>query len=152
MTQQREGILRIIQSSGQHLTAEQIFLAAKQELPSLAIGTVYNNLNALCADGTITRVQISRQMELEAGQPDAAMRRSLFLSGGTADQLYLAVRLAICRLLLPGGAPIVLDDALVMFDDERLQLALDLLRREAAGRQIFLFTCQSREKALEKQL
>ena len=62
------------------------------------------------------------------------------------------MRLAICRLLLPEGAPIVLDDALVMFDDERLQLALDLLRREAAGRQIFLFTCQSREKALEKQL
>lgn len=61
MTKQREVILRIIQSSGQHLTAEQIFLAAKQELPSLAIGTVYNNLNALCADGTITRVQISRQ-------------------------------------------------------------------------------------------
>lgn len=61
MTKQREVILRIIQSSGQHLTAEQIFLAAKQELPSLAIGTVYNNLNALCAEGTITRVQISRQ-------------------------------------------------------------------------------------------
>lgn len=61
MTRQRELILRIIQSSGRHLTAEQIFLEAKQELPSIAVGTVYNNLNALCAEGTITRVQISRQ-------------------------------------------------------------------------------------------
>ena len=61
MTKQREVILRIIQSSDQHLTAEQIYQAAKRELPSLAMGTVYNNLNALCAEGTITRVPINRQ-------------------------------------------------------------------------------------------
>ena len=96
--------------------------------------------------GCYARVQISRQMDMEAGQPDAAMRRSLFLSGGTADELYLSVRLAVCRLLLPEDAPIVLDDALAMFDDDRLCLALCLLQREAANRQILLFTCQSRER------
>lgn len=96
--------------------------------------------------GRYARVQISRQMELEAGQPDAATHRARFLSGGTADELYLSVRLAVCRLLLPEDAPIVLDDALAMFDDERLRLALRLLRREAANQQILLFTCQSREK------
>lgn len=96
--------------------------------------------------GRYARVQISRQMDMEAGQPDAAMRRSLFLSGGTADELYLSVRLAVCRLLLPEDAPIVLDDALAMFDDDRLCLALCLLQREVANRQILLFTCQSRER------
>ena len=96
--------------------------------------------------GRYARVQISRQMDLEAGQPDAAMRRLLYLSCGTADGLYLAVRLAICRLLLPCGAPIVLDDALAMFDDERLRLALTLLQRESADRQILLFTCHQRER------
>ena len=50
------------------------------------------------------------------------------------------------RLLLPEDAPIVLDDALAMFDDDRLCLALCLLQREAANRQILLFTCQSRER------
>ena len=85
-------------------------------------------------------------MEPEAAQPDAAMHRARFLSGGTADELYLSVRLAVCRLLLPEDAPILLDDALVMFDDDRLRLALHLLRREAETRQILLFTCQSREK------
>ena len=103
--------------------------------------------------GRYARVQISRQMELEAGQPDAAMRCSLFLSGGTADELYLSVRLAVCRLLLPEDAPLLLDDALVMFDDDRLRLALRLLQREAANRQILLFTCQHREqKALTTDL
>ena len=69
------------------------------------------------------------------------------LSGGTIDQLYLALRLAISELLLP-EAPIVLDDALVAFDDERAKVALQVLAEEAQSRQILLFTCQSRERRL----
>ena len=95
--------------------------------------------------GRYARVQVDRRMNLEAGEQDAVMHRLLSLSGGTADGLYLAVRLAICRLLLPASAPIVLDDALAMLDDTRLRLALQLLQQEAASRQILLFTCQSRE-------
>ena len=86
-------------------------------------------------------------MNLEAGEQDAVMHRLLSLSGGTADGLYLAVRLAICRLLLPASAPIVLDDALVRFDDERCRAALELLLEESKSRQILLFTCQHRESA-----
>ena len=63
------------------------------------------------------------------------------------DQLYLALRLAICDLLLP-DAPIVLDDVLVYFDDERALLALETLREMSKSRQILLFTCQNREKRL----
>ena len=74
-------------------------------------------------------------------------RQLLYLSGGTADQVYLAVRLAICRLALGEDVPIVLDDALVRFDDERMRAALTLLRQEAGTRQIILFTCQKREQA-----
>ena len=105
---------------------------------------------AALTGGRYARVQVDRRMNLEAGEQDAVMHRLLSLSGGTADGLYLAVRLAICRLLLPASAPIVLDDAIAMLDDTRLRLALQLLQQEAASRQILLFTCQSREaQALE---
>ena len=105
---------------------------------------------AALTGGRYARVQVDRRMNLEAGEQDAVMHRLLSLSGGTADGLYLAVRLAICRLLLPASAPIVLDDALAMLDDTRLRLAMQLLQQEAASRQILLFTCQSREaQALE---
>ena len=105
---------------------------------------------AALTGGRYARVQVDRRMNLEAGEQDAVMHRLLSLSGGTADGLYLAVRLAICRLLLPASAPIVLDDALAMLDDTRLRLALQLLQQEAASRQILLLTCQSREaQALE---
>ena len=72
-----------------------------------------------------------------------------YLSAGAADQLYLAVRLAVCDLVLPpeNAVPIVLDDALSSFDDQRCAAALDYLRKEAEKRQILLFTCHSREAA-----
>ena len=78
----------------------------------------------------------------DGGQP----RSALYLSAGTADQLYLAVRLALCRLTLP-GAPLVLDDALCAFDDVRMARALDLLRDMGRERQILLFSCHGREAA-----
>ena len=73
----------------------------------------------------------------------------LLLSAGALDQLYLAVRLAVCQLVLPAekNVPLVLDDALANFDDDRCAAALDWLRQEAEHRQILLFTCHSREAA-----
>ena len=73
------------------------------------------------------------------------------LSGGTVDQLYLALRLAICELLIP-EAPIVLDDALVYFDDRHAALALETLRELSETRQVLIFTCQSREKRILDEL
>ena len=77
----------------------------------------------------------------------SASRSALFLSRGATDQLYLAVRLAICETVLPDNepAPLVLDDALANFDDARCIAALKWLRKEAEHRQILLFTCHSRE-------
>ena len=99
--------------------------------------------------GVYDQVSLTREFEaLAAKQGDVTPHRLLTLSKGTADQLYLAVRLAVCDLVLPGDdpAPLVLDDALVNFDGKRLALALDLLRELAQNRQILLFTCQNRER------
>ena len=45
------------------------------------------------------------------------------------------------------AVPIVLDDALVNFDDGRMAAALDYLVELSKTRQILLMTCQSREAA-----
>ena len=74
-------------------------------------------------------------------------RSALFLSRGTADQLYLSVRLEVCGLCLPERPPILLDDALAAFDDRRMALALELLKELAREQQVLLFTCQGREGA-----
>ena len=59
--------------------------------------------------------------------------------------MYLALRLAVWEVLAP-GCPIILDDALVRFDQTRMERAVDLLRDLARERQILLFSCQDREK------
>jgi uncharacterized protein YhaN len=63
------------------------------------------------------------------------------------DQLYLALRLAVAEELTP-DAPLVLDDALVRFDDTRLKAALDILQEMGQNKQVILFTCQGRENRL----
>ena len=63
------------------------------------------------------------------------------------DQLYLALRLAVAEELSP-TAPLVLDDALVRFDDDRLKAALEILREEAKTKQVILFSCQRREQEI----
>ncbi len=52
-------------------------------------------------------------------------------------------------MVLPAdkAAPLVLDDALVTFDDDRMAQALSYLVQLSQRRQILLFTCQSREAA-----
>lgn len=74
-------------------------------------------------------------------------RDKLFLSKGTYDELYLALRLALCDTILPNEEtlPMVLDDVLVNFDDERAFRTLSYLKKLAETRQIILFTCHTRE-------
>ena len=99
------------------------------------------------------RVSLNRDMEGEAARSgDVLPRSALYLSRGTTDQLYLAVRLAVCRLCLPELPPLLLDDALTAFDDERLKLALELLGELASQQQIILFTCQKREGEVLEEL
>ena len=99
-------------------------------------------------EGQYEEVSLARDLSVTvretgtlAGQPLSTV------SQGTADQLYLALRLAVADLVLPypGAAPLVLDDALLTFDDHRLDLALDCLTGLAGDRQVILFTCQHRE-------
>lgn len=100
---------------------------------------------------TWSHILLDREFHLSAESGSDPTRRSVqLLSAGTADQLYLAVRLAICEMILPPeqNPPLILDDALLTFDDARLSTTLDYLTQLGAQRQILLFTCQGREAAL----
>ena len=103
--------------------------------------------------GTLTgqrydRLTLSSDLTLNAStQEEDTLRPAQYRSDGTVDQLYLALRLAVAEELTP-DAPLVLDDALVRFDDTRLKAALDILREMGQTKQVLLFTCQGRENRL----
>ena len=95
--------------------------------------------------GRYERFSLSEDLSVQTSTAgENILRPALWCSDGTADQLYLALRLAVAGELTP-DAPMVLDDALVRFDDERLRTAMEILREEAVHKQIILFTCQGRE-------
>ena len=99
-------------------------------------------------EGRYPRISLGEDLSLSAAAEQEDVLHSIqWRSEGTADQLYLALRLAVAEELTP-DAPLILDDALVRFDDTRLSQALQILKEEAETKQVLLFTCQSREKAL----
>ena len=100
---------------------------------------------AFMTGGRYEGLFINRDFTVQTGSADdSMMRRSEYLSAGTYDLMYLAVRLAVCKLALPGSdpCPIILDDPLVNFDPEREKQAIKLLKELAKERQIILFTCR----------
>ncbi len=106
---------------------------------------------ARLTDNRYDKVCLTREMEAGAEETDGVVTRDvLSLSTGTTDQLWLAVRLAVCDLALPEDdpCPLVLDDALSNFDDDRVLLALRLLKEVSQRRQIILFSCHSKESEL----
>lgn len=96
-------------------------------------------------DGRYNRLTIAQDLSLQAGAgEESVMHTAQWRSEGTIDQMYLALRLAVSKAVMP-DCPLILDDALLRFDDVRHATAMEILKEEASQRQIILFTCQSRE-------
>lgn len=99
-------------------------------------------------DGRYDRLTLEQDFSLQvSARQEDTLRSVLWRSDGTVDQLYFVLRLAVAEELTP-EAPLILDDALVRFDDDRLVAALKVLKAQAQSKQVLLFSCQSREKAI----
>ena len=132
---QREEALALAQSAldAAHEQLEQVYAP---KLTGLA-GDYLQKLTRGRYDALILR----QGMELLVRERATALTRPLAaLSSGARDQVWLALRLAMTRLLLPAGAPILLDDALLTFDEDRTRSALEVLQAE--NRQVILLTCK----------
>jgi len=57
LTKQREVVLQVIQNAEEHLTANEVFDAAKNLLPTISFATVYNSLRYLKDAGYINEIQ-----------------------------------------------------------------------------------------------
>ncbi|MFH1892139.1 MAG: AAA family ATPase [Candidatus Zixiibacteriota bacterium] len=95
--------------------------------------------------GKYTQVRFDRQslkFEVFSNEMNDWAEPENCLSRGTIDQLYLAARLAMVKIISEDRHPvIILDDPFVTFDKERRDNALTVLKRLADRYQIFLLTC-----------
>lgn len=104
--------------------------------------------------GRYDELVLARDLSAKArSADDPTPRDTAYLSAGTADLLYLSVRLALCELTCPTDdpCPLVLDDTLVNFDDARAARARALFHEIAQHRQVILFTCHERDCPVREQ-
>ena len=101
--------------------------------------------------GRYRKVEIDdRSLEVDVWAPErgdwvAASR----LSKGTIDQIYLAARIGLVRLVTQGKRPpLVLDDPFVTFDDQRAARAALLLRELSTDFQVIYLACSNRYDGL----
>ena len=60
LTPQRQAVLRVVAESDGHLTANEIFEAARRELPSISFATVYNSLKYLKEAGLLHEINFGK--------------------------------------------------------------------------------------------
>lgn len=57
LTKQRDVVLTVIRDADAHLTANEVFIAAKDRLPTISFATVYNSLRYLREAGHIAEIR-----------------------------------------------------------------------------------------------
>ena len=141
-------IAHLEETYGALTIAQETLVAARAELQRRFAPRITRKAQQLLArmtDGRYHSLFIREDFSLQAGAgQEETLHDALWRSDGTMDQLYLSLRLAVAEELTP-NAPLVLDDALVRFDDIRMRAAVSILRELAENRQVILFTCQGRE-------
>ena len=154
--EQVNGRIRALEQYDAALTlAQQTLVAASGELQRRFAPRICQS-----AQKYLSRLTLGRYRKLTLGTDfslgtgaagEDTLKDALWRSDGTADQLYLALRLSVAQELTP-GVPLILDDALVRFDEERMKAAMEVLQEMAQSRQVILFTCQNRESAVLNKL
>lgn len=96
---------------------------------------------------TYNELHIGPNLDITIRNPETkalAQGPEQFLSKGTVDQVYLALRLAMIQAMSSTGEsiPMLLDDPFANYDTRRLKKALALLTRMGERHQILLFTCR----------
>jgi len=114
----------------------------RAQAPMVAAASTYFSL---MTGGRYERLEADEEGDkpvLRAVQEDGTRKGIEAMSDGTADQLYLALRLAALDLQRASHPhmPLVLDDVLITSDDERAANVLRALARFAEGGEVLIFT------------
>ncbi|TCP38809.1 AAA family ATPase [Rhodovulum marinum] len=123
-------------TAARHAARDAYFEPVKAELLPL-LSLLHDEADIRLDDATLLPVALTRQGQEEDLE---------ILSGGTAEQIAILTRLAFARLFSRTGqsVPVILDDALIHSDDDRIERMFTALHRVAGDQQIIVFTCRQR--------
>lgn len=117
------------------------------------LGEFSTELMSLMTDKKYTSLDVSDGLKVSFTAPDGEKKSVDFLSGGTRDLTYIAVRMALIDMLYTEKPPIAFDESFAHQDNVRaasMMKAIAALAKE--GHQAFVFTCRQREALLAREL
>ena len=143
---------RLLERTGLLLEETRLTVARDHQPPVLRDASHWL---ARLTDGRHTAITTTiDEARLEVHDRDGAVWSPERLSRGTREQVFLALRLALVRDLQRHGVPLplVMDDALVNFDDERARAAarvlVEFVSDQPGERQMLVFTCHAHVAAI----
>jgi len=86
MTKAQKEILRVL-CEIKHPTAEEVFVEVRKKIPSVAMGTIYRNLNIFAENNTIMRLTRSPMPDLFDDNPSPHEHMTCVSCGKTVDLL-----------------------------------------------------------------
>jgi|GEM_PF-1260761 len=131
-------------------TAKKYIEKARKDILKASIGALEEETSQILqqvTSGKYTKVRFDRQsLRFEVYSPlkDDWLDPDISLSHGTRDQLYLAARMALVRVISQERKPVLIfDEPFLTFDAERRQNAMKILKQYSGSYQILVFSCNN---------
>ena len=126
------------------LTLKESIAEFSSDYKEILAGEIGKHLSGFTG-GKYSRLSLDDDFVPTVSLPEQEDIETQRLSVGTRDQLFFAMRLALSAELARNTRfPFILDDPFVNFDDERLNSAIDVLKRISTGRQIIILSHDQR--------
>ena len=117
------------------------------------LGEYATHLMEVMTDKKYTSFDVSDGLKVNFVGPDGESKSIDFLSGGTRDMAYIAVRAALIDMLYGEKPPICFDESFAHQDNNRAKAMMKAIAQLAdEGCQSFIFTCRGREAALANEV
>lgn len=139
-------------------TALDVLTEASMELQRDFVPALNNKMSEIInkiSAGRYSDLRADDKLALKTISPETGdVVNASILSGGTIDQMYLALRIAMSEILTSGKEtlPLIMDEVFSQYDDDRTRETFRLLKEIISEKQIIFFTCKSREVEIAKEV
>ena len=117
------------------------------------LGEYGAELLSIMTDKKYTALEVDGELKLTFTASDGKAKSVDYLSGGTRDLTYIAVRMALIDMLYTEKPPISFDETFANQDNRRATAMMKAVKKLSDdGYQSFIFTCRSRESSLASEL
>ena len=117
------------------------------------LGEYATRMMEIMTDKKYSSFDVSDGLKVSFVDPTGEKKSIDFLSGGTRDMAYIAVRAALIDMLYTEKPPVLFDESFAHQDNVRARAMMRMIKQLAKeGCQSFIFTCRGRESVLAGEI